>query len=138
MATATATLTEKQKEFLENPFVGVATTLRTDGSPQNTVVWVDVDDDAVILNTAEGRAKPEHLRHDPRAALTVVDPQNPYRWLAVSGAAELSHEGADEQIDKLSEKYTGNPVYQSRQPGEQRVNIRITPEHVDAHGLEAA
>ena len=128
-------LSEQQQEFLRNPYYGVVTTLREDGSPHNTVVWVDVDEDAVIFNTAEGRAKPDHLRQDARAAMTVIDPRNPYKWLAVSGPAELSHEGADDQIDKLSEKYTGNPVYQSRQPGEQRVNVRIAPEHVDTHGI---
>lgn len=131
-----AKLSEQEQEFLRNPYFGVVTTLREDGSPHNTVVWVDVDDDAVIFNTAEGRAKPGHLRNDGRAAMTVLDPQNGFRWLAVSGPAELSHQGADEQIDKLSEKYTGNPEYQSRQPGEQRVNVRISPEHVDSHGLE--
>ena len=130
-----AKLSERQQEFLRNPYFGVVTTLREDGSPHNTVVWVDVDEDAVIINTAEGRAKPEHLRRDGRAALTLVDPQDGHKWIAVSGPAELSHVGADAQIDKLSEKYTGNPEYQSRQPGEQRVNVRITPERVDSHGL---
>ncbi|MBA3244248.1 MAG: PPOX class F420-dependent oxidoreductase [Actinobacteria bacterium] len=130
-----AKLSEQQQEFFRNPYYGVVTTLRADGSPHNTVVWVDVDEDAVIFNTAEGRAKPEHLRNDARAALIVVDPQNPFKWLAVSGHTELSHEGADEQIDKLSEKYTGNAEYQSRQPGEQRVNVRIAPEHVDSSGF---
>ncbi|MBA2296663.1 MAG: PPOX class F420-dependent oxidoreductase [Actinobacteria bacterium] len=129
-------LSEQQQEFLRNPYFGVVTTLREDGSPHNTVVWVDVDDEAVIFNTAEGRAKPENLRRDGRAALTVVDPKDGHRWIAVSGPAELSHEGADAQIDKLSEKYTGNPEYQSRRPGEQRVNVRISPEHVDSSGLE--
>ncbi len=130
-------LSEQHQAFLRNPYYGVVTTLREDGSPHNTVVWVDVDEDAVIFNTAEGRAKPEHLRNDGRAAMTVVDPANPYRWLAVSGPAALSHEGADAQIDKLSEKYTGNPEYQSRQPGEQRVNVRISPEQVDATGFKS-
>ncbi len=130
-----ATLSARQQEFLRNPFFGVVTTLREDGSPHNTVVWVDVDDEAVIFNTAEGRAKPRHLRHDGRAALTVIDPEDGHRWISVSGPVELSHEGADEQIDKLSAKYTGREKYASRAPGEQRVNARISPEHVDSHGL---
>ena len=128
-------LSDHQQDFLRNPYFGVVTTLREDGSPHNTVVWVDVDDDAVIFNTAEGRAKPEHLRRDGRAALTVIDPQDGHRWLSVSGPAELSHEGADAQIDKLSAKYTGRATYGSREPGEQRVNVRISPEHVDSTGL---
>lgn len=128
-------LSDQQQAFLREPYFGVVTTLREDGSPHNTVVWVDVDDDAVIFNTAEGRAKPEHLRRDGRAALTVVDPQDGHKWISVSGPAELSHEGADAQIDKLSEKYTGRETYASRAPGEQRVNVRILPERVDSSGL---
>ena len=131
-----AKLSEQQQEFLRNPYFGVVTTLREDGSPHNTVVWVDVDEDVVVFNTAEGRAKPEHLRHDGRAAMTVIDPRDGHRWISVSGPAELSHEGADAQIDKLSAKYTGREKYGSRAPGEQRVNVRITPEHVDSSGLE--
>jgi PPOX class probable F420-dependent enzyme len=130
-----AKLSERQREFLRNPYFGVVTTLREDGSPHNTVVWVDVDDKAVIFNTAEGRAKPAHLRRDGRAALTVIDPKNGHRWISVSGRAELSHEGADAEIDKLSAKYTGREKYGSRRPGERRVNVRIYPEHVDSRGL---
>src|SRR5579859_7895250 len=100
-----ASLTEKQQQFLEEPFVGVATTLRPDGSPHSTVVWVDVVDGIPSFNTAYGRVKPTNLQHDPRAALIVVDPSDAYRWLAVSGRAELTTDGADDQIDKLARKY---------------------------------
>ena len=128
-------LTDAQRRFLEQPFAAVATTLRRDGSPHNTVVWVDVDDDLPSFNTALGRAKPNHLEHDDRVALTVVDPNDMYRWLAIDGRATLTTEGADEQIDKLSEKYTGNPVYQGRVPGQQRVKVRIAPERITAYGV---
>jgi len=132
-----AKLTSEQRNFLDNPYFGVATTLREDGSPHNTVVWVDVDDDGVIFNTAEGRAKPQHLREDARAALTVVDPQNGHKWVSVSGPAELSHEGADAEIDKLAKKYLGADEYPYRSADEQRVNVRITPERVDSAGFES-
>jgi len=131
-----AKLTEQHREFLANPFVGTATTLRSDGSPHNTVVWVDVEGDVVLFNTAEGRAKPKHLRHDPRVALTVVDPQNSHRWISVSGRAELTHDGADAQIDKLAKKYIDKDVYPWHNPDEPRVKVRIVPDRIDATGLE--
>jgi PPOX class probable F420-dependent enzyme len=136
MASETATLTDEQREFLEQPFYGAVTTLREDGSPQTTVVWVDVDDEGVMFNTAAGRAKPRHLERDPRLSLIVIDPQDAYRWLAVSGRAELTIEGADEQIDRLAKKYLGHDRYRSRKPGEQRITVRIRPEHVEAEGLD--
>ena len=129
-------VTEKEREFLENPFVGVVTTLRRDGSPQSTVVWVDVDDKGVSINTAYGRVKPRNLARDPRLSLVVVDPGDPYTWLKVSGTGTLVDEGADAQIDRLSKKYTGRDVYASRAPGEQRVSVRIAIEKIESRGLD--
>jgi PPOX class probable F420-dependent enzyme len=132
-----AKLNEKQKRFLrENPFVGVVTDLREDGSPHSTVVWVDVEDGKVSFNTARGRVKPLNLERDPRASLLVIDPNDPYRWLAVSGRAELTEDGADEQIDKLSKKYIGQDKYPWRTPEETRVKVLIEPEKVDGRGLD--
>ena len=131
-------LSAAEREFLESPFVGVVTTLSRDGSPQSTVVWVDVDDEGVSINTAYGRVKPRNLARDPRVSLVVVDPGDAYRWLKVSGKGTLVDDGADAQIDRLSKKYTGREVYASRQPGEQRVTVRIEPERILSRGLDGA
>lgn len=136
MATDTKILTQRQREFLEQPFPGAATTLRADGSPQTTVVWVDVDENGPSFNTAAGRAKPRHLERDPRLSLIVVDPQDQYRWLAISGRADVTTDGADAQIDKLAKKYLGQDEYPWRNPDEQRITVRINPEHVDSFGFD--
>src|SRR3954467_12390863 len=130
-----AKLDEAQQQFLEQPYLGVVTTLRKDGSPHNTVVWVDVEDGVPSFNTAYGRAKPRHLEQNPRAALTVLDPANPYKWIAVDGEAELTTDDADAQIDRLSKKYTGEDEYQNRREGEQRVKVKIHPQRVTAVGF---
>jgi PPOX class probable F420-dependent enzyme len=129
-------LSAGERAFLESPFVGVVTTLQRDGAPQSTVVWVDVDDEGVSINTAYGRVKPRNLARDPRISLVVVDPGDPYRWFKLTGTARLVDEGADAQIDRLSKKYTGRDVYASRQPGEQRVTVRITPIRTLSRGLD--
>lgn len=136
MATDTKILTQRQREFLEQPFPGAATTLRADGSPQTTVVWVDVDENGPSFNTAAGRAKPRHLERDPRLSLIVVDPQDQYRWLAISGRADVTTDGADAQIDKLAKKYLGKDEYPWRNPQETRVKVLIEPEKVDASGFD--
>jgi PPOX class probable F420-dependent enzyme len=112
------------------------TTIAPDGSPQSTVVWVDVDDEGVSVNTAYGRVKPRNLERDPRLALVVVDPNDPYRWFKLAGTGRLVNEGAEEQIDRLSKKYTGRDAYASRQPGERRVTVRITPIRTLSRGLD--
>jgi PPOX class probable F420-dependent enzyme len=130
-------LKDEERRFLaENPYVGVLTDLRQDGSPHSTIVWVDVEDGKVSFNTARGRAKPTHLEHDPRASLLVVDPNDPYKWVAVSGRAELTEEGADEQIDKLAKKYLGKDEYPWRNAEETRVKVLIEPEKVDSSGFD--
>jgi PPOX class probable F420-dependent enzyme len=131
-----AKLNDKQKQFLEQPFVGTVTTLREDGSPHSTIVWVDVEDGVISFNTALGRAKPKHIEHDPRAGILVVDPNDSYKWVSVDGHAELTTDGADAQIDKLAKKYLGKDEYPWRNPEEQRVKVRITPEHITASGLD--
>ena len=131
-------LSAAERAFLESPFVGVVTTLNGDGSPQSTIVWVDVDDDGVSINTAYGRVKPQNLARDPRLSLVVVDPEDPYRWLKVNGTGTLVDEGADAHIDRLSRKYTGREIYASRQPGEQRVSVRISVERILSRGLDGS
>ena len=130
-------LKQQQKQFLdENPFVGIVTTLREDGSPHSTIVWVDVEDGKPSFNTASGRAKPKHLEHDPRASLLVIDPNDTYKWVAVSGHTQMTEDGADAQIDKLAKKYTGKDEYPWRKPTEQRLKVVIEPEKVDTSGFD--
>jgi PPOX class probable F420-dependent enzyme len=130
------TLTDAQQRFLDQPFAAVVTTLRKDGSPHNTVVWVDVEDGLPSFNTAYPRAKPRHLERDPHVGLIVVDPADQYRWLAVDGRAELTTDGANEQIDRLAKKYTGAESYGNHREGETRVKVRIHPTHVESRGLD--
>jgi PPOX class probable F420-dependent enzyme len=132
-----ARLKDEERRFLdENPYVGTVTTLRPDGSPHSTIVWVDVEDGKVSFNTARGRAKPRHLEQDPRASLLVVDPNDEYRWVAINGRAEITEDGADAQIDKLAKKYLGKDEYPWRKPEEQRLKVLIEPEKVDTYGFD--
>jgi PPOX class probable F420-dependent enzyme len=131
-----AKLNEKQQQFLENPFVGVVTTLRPDGSPHSTVVWVDQEDGEVSFNTAYGRTKPSNLEHDPRISLVVIDPNDTYKWIAVDGRASLTTDGADGQIDRLAKKYLGKDEYPFRKAEEQRVTVKIDSERIQAYGLD--
>ncbi len=111
-------------------FAHVATVME-DGSPQVSPVWVDSEDGLVVFNTAEGRLKPKNLRRDPRVAISITNPENPYESLLIRGrAVELTHEGADEHIDALAKRYMGVEEYPMRQPGEVRVIVKVKPERV--------
>ena len=89
-----------------------------------------------MLNTAEGRAWPRNLERDPRVTLTVQNMENPYEYLEIRGrvAERTGTEGADAHIDSLAKKYMGVDEYPMRQPGEQRIIIRVEPDHVNVWG----
>jgi len=113
--------------FSKKAFAHLATLL-PDGSVQLTPVWVDFDGTHVRFNSARGRLKDRNVRRDPRGTLTIQDPDNPYRYLEVRGrVVEITESGADAHINRLSLKYTGNPVYAHRGPGEVRVLYKVEP-----------
>jgi len=102
-----------------------------DGSPQVTPVWCDFDGAHVLVNSARGRVKDRNMRRDPRVALVILDPDNPYRYLEVRGrVVEITEDGAEAHIDRLAQKYLGVERYPYRQPGEVRVLYKIRPERV--------
>jgi PPOX class probable F420-dependent enzyme len=126
-------LSADQARLLEEPNFATVATLNRDGSLQLSIVWIDWDGEHVLFNTAAGRAKPRNLERDPRVSVLVPDRQDGYRWVAVRGTAELTTDGADEHIDKLARKYTGEG-WQPK-PGERRLIVRFRPEHVSAYGF---
>jgi PPOX class probable F420-dependent enzyme len=132
-----ATLSEKQAELFRGRNWGTVTTLRSDGSPHSTPVWIDTDGGDVLFNTSLGRAKERHLRRDPRVSVVVLpaeDQQSGY--VSVTGVAEMTEDGGVDHINKLAKKYIGADEYPWLQPGERRVIVRIKPEKIDSMGMD--
>ncbi len=129
------TIPEKYRDlFSKRAFASLAT-LMPDGSPQVTPVWCDLEDDLVIINSAKGRQKDRNLRRDPRVALALIDPENPYRYLEIRGkVVEITEQGAAAHIDKMAKKYLDVDKYPYGQPGEVRVMYKIRPEHATMMG----
>lgn len=128
---ATKSLGAAARALLERPVLAHVVTLDGDGSPHVTPVWVDVEGDDVVLNTADGRAKARNVRADPRVAVSVTDPDDPFRVVSFQGrVTSVSEEGADAHIDQLAKKYLGVDSYPMRQPGERRLKVTIRPERV--------
>ena len=110
-------------------------TVNADGTPQVTPVWVDYDGTHVLVNTARGRIKTRNLERNPRVALAISDPENPYRYVGVQGrVVEMTEKGADAHIDKMAKKYLNKDSYPFRQPGEVRVIVKIAPDKVHTNG----
>lgn len=126
-----AEIPSEAKHLLKGKTFAHVATLMADGSPQVSPVWIDEEDGLVVFNTAEGRLKPENLRRDPRVALSVTAEENPYETMMIRGkVVEMTPEGADDHIDALASRYMGVDEYPLRQPGEERVIVKIAPEKV--------
>ncbi len=120
--------------FTKQAFAHLGTVM-PDGSPQVTPVWCDYDGTHIRINTAKGRIKDKNMRRNRKVALSVMDPENPYRHLAVRGEVEeVTEQGADAHIDLLAKKYLGKEKYPFRQPGEVRVIYKIRPVRVSTMG----
>lgn len=130
-----AAIPENVKKLLQDKNYAHLGTLMKDGSPQVSVVWIDVEGDRILVNTAEGRAKPRNVRRDPRVAISITDNANAYQTATVRGrVVEITAEGADAHIDKLAKKYLDADTYPYRQAGEQRLIMVIEPDHVTSYG----
>jgi PPOX class probable F420-dependent enzyme len=122
---------KEAKHLLKDKTFAHVATLMPDGSPQVSPIWIDMEGDQVVFNTAEGRLKPINLRHDPRVAVSMTDPENPYEHLLIRGrVTELTHEGADAHIDALASRYLGVDKYPWAEPNEQRVIVKLDPSKV--------
>ncbi len=120
--------------FEKRVFANLAT-LMPDGGPQVTPTWCDFQENHVLINSARGRQKDYNMRRDSRVAISILDPENPYRYLEVRGTVvEITEQGAREHIDKMSKKYLGVDQYPYAQPGEVRVLYKIRPEHFSYMG----
>ena len=120
--------------FAKIAYANLATVM-PDGSPQVTPVWFDYDGECLRINSAKGRIKDKNMRANKRVAVSIQDPDNAYRYLALRGnVEEITEEGADTHIDSLAKKYLDKDKYPFRGPGEVRVIYKIRPEKVSTMG----
>jgi PPOX class probable F420-dependent enzyme len=110
-------------------------TINADGTPQVTPVWFDWDGRHVRINSAKGRVKDKNLRRTPSVALSIQDPDNPYRYVQIKGrVTSVTETGADAHIDALAKKYLGQDRYPYRKADEVRVTYVIAPDRVQTMG----
>lgn len=130
-----AKLDDDACSFLDGKVFAHVATLMPDGSPQVSPIWIEHDGTHVIFNTAEGRFKTENLEQDGRLAISIVDPENPYRHMLIRGTVtELDRDDADRHIDALAMKYLGEDTYPFRQEGEVRVKVLVEPQSISING----
>ncbi len=125
-----STLSNTAKALVQRPIIANVATVDAEGRPQVTPVWIDLDGDDLVFNTANGRVKTANLEKNPHVAVSIVDPDNSYNVVVVRGTVEGTEEGADAHIDSLAKKYLGVDTYPMRRPGEVRVKYRVHADKV--------
>ncbi len=111
-------------------FAFLATNMK-DGRPHVAPTWIDLENDLILINTAEGRMKHKNILRDPRVSISMVDRNNPYSMVTIQGTViEMTNEGADEHIDKLAKEYLNVDKYPSHSPLRKRIILKIKPEKV--------
>ena len=132
MATA---IPEKYIDLFDKKAFANLATVMPDGTPQVTPVWVDYDGSHILVNSARGRQKDKNMKQNSTVALSILDPDNPYRYLEVRGkVAEITEDGAAQHIDKMAKKYMGVDKYPYSREGEVRVLYKIEPTHFSFMG----
>ena len=127
-------LPQSVKKIMQDKAYGHVITLSADGKPQVTMVWMDVEGDEVLFNTADGRLKPKNLRRDPRAIIAVQDRNDPQSYMVFHGKASVTEAGADAHIDKLAKRFLGVDTYPFRRAGEKRLVVRVKVDRIGGYG----
>jgi len=128
MTTTTKVLPETNRDLLDAPVVAHLATARPDGALQNNPVWFEWDGTHIKISQTKARQKMRNVDHDPHVALSLTDPENPYRYLEVRGVVDRVEDDPDRAfIDHLSERYLGKRPYPWHQPGDERVIVHIRP-----------
>ena len=126
---------EGYEDLLESTALAHVATIGPQGEPQNTPVWFDWDGEFVKFSQTKARQKFKNVNRDPRVAFSIVDPENPYRYLEVRGVVDRIEEDPDlDFINSMAKKYLGLDKYPNHQPGDERVVIVVRPQHTTQMG----
>ncbi|MEA2448022.1 MAG: uncharacterized protein QOK47_1659 [Actinomycetota bacterium] len=126
---------EKYADILDKKVFAQWATIGPTGEPQVNPVWFDFDGEHILISQTKTRQKFRNVKRDPRVAISFLDPDNPYRYLEVRGeVVDITDDEGNAFINKMAQKYLGQPEYQWHQPGDERIVVRIQPKHASAMG----
>jgi PPOX class probable F420-dependent enzyme len=126
--TQDAVMPSTHRDLLEKPVIAHLATARPDGTLQSNPVWFEWDGEHIKISQTRARQKMRNVENDPHVALSLTDPDNPYRYLEVRGVVDhVEDDPGMEFIDSLSERYMGRRPYPNHQPGDERVVVYIRP-----------
>ena len=135
MTSATHAIPESHADILDQKVLAHVATIGPDGEPHNNPVWFDHQDGNIRFSQTTSRQKMRNLERDPRIAISIVDENNPYRYLEIRGTVERIDPDPDYAfINSMAKKYMGEDIYPWHRPGDERVVLVVRPEHTTTMG----
>lgn len=126
---------ESHRDILEKKGFAHVATIGPHGEPQSNPVWFDWDGRELRFSQTKTRQKVRNLRRDPRISVSITDPENPYRYLELRGRVVGMDEDPDNEfIDAMAKRYIDQDRYPWHQPGDERIVVRVAPEHTTRMG----
>lgn len=130
-----AVIPKEYENLLYTTALAHIATIGPKGEPQSTPVWFDYDGTNIRFSQTKNRQKYRNLLRDPRIALSIVDPTNPYRYLEIRGKVARIDEDSDLHfINFMAKKYLGKDTFPWHQPGDERVVVVVQLEHTTHMG----
>jgi PPOX class probable F420-dependent enzyme len=126
-------LPDRAKTYIDGPNLATLGTVGRDGTPQLTPRWIGRDGDDLLMSTVVGRQAELNLRENNRVSVSIIDPDDPYKYVEIRGRASVTEEGGRELIDAFAKKYRGLDVYPWDKPGAVRVVVRVPADHIVLH-----
>lgn len=131
----TSVIPEQYQDLLTKQSFAHIATIGPNGEPQSTPVWIDWDGQYILFSQTKSRQKLHNLQREPRIALSMTDPANPYRYLEVRGVVESVEDDPNNAfINKMAKKYINQDVYPWHRPEDERVVVKVRPEHTTQMG----
>ena len=129
------TIPENFRDILDGKGFAHWATIGPDGEPHSSPVWFDFDGEQILISQTTTRQKLRNVKRDPHVAVSILDPENPYRYIELRGeVVEIAEDKDNAFINKMAKKYIGKDVYPWHQPGDRRVVVRIQPKHSSSMG----
>jgi hypothetical protein len=125
---------EDLKDILDKKGIAHVATVTPDGNPRTSPMWYEWDGEHVLLSHTKARAKSRDVAANPRIALSITDPEDPYRYIEIRGPVEVEDDPDKTLIDRLAKKYMDKDKYPWDGPDDHRVIFKVTPERVAPKG----
>ncbi len=126
---------DSHRDILDKQGFAHVATIGPEGEPHSSPVWYDWDGERFLFSQTKTRQKFRNMQRDARVAVSIIDPDNPYRYLEIRGTVDgIDDDEGNAFINSMAKKYMDQDVYPFPQPGDERIVVKVAPDHTTSMG----